>query len=680
MSRRWIEPLHWENAGSEPSEYLKQNGFMAGDKPPADLFNYFLHTGEQCIKELQREKIDISNATIDRSASYQKSVGVNPAKHAKIKEIGGITRKCTNLWKPFGGSANGVYVDCELYDYVQLHGTCTESTNLLSKIKLYAGTYCLSAARDYSGFPSDSNSRVDIVGDGFVASIPNNAPNDYVATFTIEEEEEVTCRIRVQQGHEYNLCKLYPMLSRDEALPYERYFEGLQKSPVTEIKSVGTNLFDVSKIPTRDNIANNGDGSISVTGYGISTGKTLKQLCPSLEVGDTATLKMVTDGMQFIYLSQWDNVWDVGGTIDIAGTHLNSTVYLYCKNQNGVYSKATISDIVVTVSRTGSGVVNREDMVCADRNTKYTPYLKATTYLPEDWLFLDGYGEGINSDYCNKIVFGNDNNFIKFRKYVERTELSTYQWNLNTEGTTHWWSATLNNCKSPSVNTEMGCFLAANYNPRTAAGMSASVAGEIALDVGGVIRVNTGSNTEQPQGELLYILKSPVEQDLQTEFWPYDNSIEVSSNGLITMVNARKYDVPSVIELYYDNHGILAAYNFVGNLIGIAKLAEKSKEALKSLYAYSAEEAASVNMLKVTKKGDDLVIPTTGVYIVYLTDGSSNYTSIIIVDSVTHPSCNGTVYLSNYYPSVALNSQGKAIVISNHSTINAEYALKLGDI
>lgn len=57
MATEWKKPLEWANAGSEPSETLKSEGFKAGYKPPADVFNYFLNNTEKCIEQLQ-EKVD----------------------------------------------------------------------------------------------------------------------------------------------------------------------------------------------------------------------------------------------------------------------------------------------------------------------------------------------------------------------------------------------------------------------------------------------------------------------------------------------------------------------------------------------------------------------------------------------------------------------------------------------
>ena len=46
-------PPKWDAQGTEPSEELKTNGFLAGYKPPAAYFNYLFNKITACLKELQ---------------------------------------------------------------------------------------------------------------------------------------------------------------------------------------------------------------------------------------------------------------------------------------------------------------------------------------------------------------------------------------------------------------------------------------------------------------------------------------------------------------------------------------------------------------------------------------------------------------------------------------------------
>ena len=48
-------PLAWNNEGVEPPQSLKNSGFTAGDKPPADYMNCFMNKTYEAINELQTE-------------------------------------------------------------------------------------------------------------------------------------------------------------------------------------------------------------------------------------------------------------------------------------------------------------------------------------------------------------------------------------------------------------------------------------------------------------------------------------------------------------------------------------------------------------------------------------------------------------------------------------------------
>lgn len=55
MGKEWTKPMQWDNEGTPPSESLVKSGFQAYYKPPANIFNYFLHRIKACIEELQTE-------------------------------------------------------------------------------------------------------------------------------------------------------------------------------------------------------------------------------------------------------------------------------------------------------------------------------------------------------------------------------------------------------------------------------------------------------------------------------------------------------------------------------------------------------------------------------------------------------------------------------------------------
>jgi len=63
-------PLRWNNAGTEPSESLKNSGYTAGMKPAANTFNYQINNASACLTELQTEVSDLDTnlTTLDGRA------------------------------------------------------------------------------------------------------------------------------------------------------------------------------------------------------------------------------------------------------------------------------------------------------------------------------------------------------------------------------------------------------------------------------------------------------------------------------------------------------------------------------------------------------------------------------------------------------------------------------------
>lgn len=60
------KPIKWENEGTAPSEDLKTNGFQAGYKPPAAVFNNQWHITGECIEELQTKLSNTDDKKVDK--------------------------------------------------------------------------------------------------------------------------------------------------------------------------------------------------------------------------------------------------------------------------------------------------------------------------------------------------------------------------------------------------------------------------------------------------------------------------------------------------------------------------------------------------------------------------------------------------------------------------------------
>jgi DNA/RNA endonuclease YhcR with UshA esterase domain len=164
--------------------------------------------------------------------------------------------------------------------------------------------------------------------------------------------------------------------------PYTPYIEDFSAIS-TKVTVSGSNLFDVSKVPNKNNITNNGDGTITINStYSCGTAIPLKEYCPALKVGDVVTFNINTTGSTHIYLYGANTVWYRNVPYTITEEMLNSTVVLYGKNDNGTY---TISQIWINY-----GTVSQP----------YEPYVEPTFYTPNS----DGIVEGVKSIHPTMVI------------------------------------------------------------------------------------------------------------------------------------------------------------------------------------------------------------------------------------------------------------------------------------
>ena len=123
------------------------------------------------------------------------------------------------------------------------------------------------------------------------------------------------------------------------------------------VSVVGKNLFNVLAVgEVADHLVNNGDGTLTVTTYNnntfVNNGKTLAELCPSLKVGDTATLSATSTGTgKSIYLTDGGGSWNFGTSKTITSAMLAGKVCFYA---SGVSTTATISDIQLELGSTAT--------------------------------------------------------------------------------------------------------------------------------------------------------------------------------------------------------------------------------------------------------------------------------------------------------------------------------------
>lgn len=129
MARIWTKPMEWQNEGTEPSAELKQAGFMGGYRPPADIFNYFLHRQTVCIEELQGALDEAEAVLADFDCGYFDgySPTTNLQYHMKSASTHGNLKVDGNLEAPSetGDTLEEHEVDPNAHQNLQIDGNNT---------------------------------------------------------------------------------------------------------------------------------------------------------------------------------------------------------------------------------------------------------------------------------------------------------------------------------------------------------------------------------------------------------------------------------------------------------------------------------------------------------------------------------------------------------------------------
>lgn len=85
----------WKNTGTEPSDTLKNNGFNAGYKPPANIFNWFWNKVIAAITELQTKLSNVDN-TSDLNKPISTAVQTALDGKANTSDLPNITKNPDN--------------------------------------------------------------------------------------------------------------------------------------------------------------------------------------------------------------------------------------------------------------------------------------------------------------------------------------------------------------------------------------------------------------------------------------------------------------------------------------------------------------------------------------------------------------------------------------------------------
>lgn len=499
----------------------------------------------------------------DDDIAYRKNVPVGSAEYALLKSVGGMTYKSNNLipfpYVRMNSTENGVNFSTNDDGAISLNGTSNSSNvsnialiNSSAPITFEAGTYTFRQNR------SNTDSNAYMVW----AAKEEGANTQYLyedVVKTFSKPFTLWCAIQIKGNATVNTV-FRPMFYKGTAtLPYERFFEGLRDSKVTEIVSVGANLLSypyAQTTKTEDGITftDNGDGSVTLNG--------------------TATATF------FVILSKNIKVEDGTYTVGkISNASNKSGVYaqLFYKASDGSYPTWNVSNqpVTLTLSKdiayslqlvvekgiTVSNVTVYPMLNGGSTAAPYVPYRDepiATKPIPKALQDLDGWGRGIESAH-NYADFENE-------QFAELVGVAVFD-----GSTDELWYAT-----SSLNKTDYNAFYIRQYatNGHKSSG-GVAICDKLSLltvnelyqqNVGGfymgdatdkqiIIRVPnsiadvTALRTWLSQNPLTvyYELAEPIITDI-SDILTDDNFIEVESGGTLEFVNEYQNAVPSTVK------------------------------------------------------------------------------------------------------------------------------------
>ena len=546
------------------------------------------------LKEEIDGKADKGNAIIDNTTALVRTNPESVLPYASINEVGGMTRKCTNLipfsYKDYTLTQNGITFTPNSDGSIQISGTATAGVSyyLISestRAPIKAGTYILSLKGT-----ADNNVTfiIGVSGDKEYNSYVGDSP-----ILTISKETTFYVRLRVATGATVN-GTYYPMLNEGtEALPYKPYFEGLRSTKITRFESVGKNLFGgevlANKLVELSNATKDETkGTVAYTASAISGDVLYTDFKPKTQYtfifyGRNTSNGTKTCNMKIRYTDETGvNAFQFEGAEDsyiVFTSAANKTIArLYGSQQSGTttlyYDKCGIFEGVLTV----------ED---------FKPYVKNILSIPEAVQAIDGYGDGLNDTIYNYVDLENG----KFIKKVGKVDMGTLTWQRNSAETPAVFFTSIEDIvTSHSTATSVLC---ANYIPADVSQDTTTMPSKTFMRGYGdkkLLFVKDEDFTNDVDGfkaavsgnMLYYELAEPVITDISDILY-LDNTLEVYEGGMVEIVTDDEYteSVPTCITYYTNNNEIIGANTLVGNLIGTANKAifdDKGNE-ISSTYA-----------------------------------------------------------------------------------------------
>lgn len=456
---------------------------------------------------------------IDDSVAYTKDVPENVAPNAVVTRIGGMTYKSKNLI-PFpytegSRTESGVTITVNNDGGFLINGTATRSIFFkLNDVVLDAGTYTLNPTANFNLSTQTIQAYVLVNGEYHWGN----------ASFTIAERATAEVMIRFLEGGGATNGVMYVMFNEGSAKPYEPYYEGLRSAKVTEVKSVGVNLWDEEWEVGGLN-ADNGDIYYATDRI---RGVNYCHCLPNTQYWVPPYIHLVFYNKDKSYVGQ------------VSGNNVITTP-----------DKAYYFKVCGTV---GYGTTYNNDIIIAKSTTAlpYTPYVEHTLPIPE----AVRPANGINENVYDFIEWAEDGSVKKTVK-CGVVDLGTLDWKVKASGSVYapYFYADFYGVKYiGSYYTNVYPLITAPYKTvdRNSLADKCITGDGIDYEVNQIqIKDTTYPDVASFKAAmsgvmLVYELAEPIVTDI-SDLITADNLVPVQSGGTMTPVNEYSYAVPSTI-------------------------------------------------------------------------------------------------------------------------------------
>jgi hypothetical protein len=450
---------------------------------------------------------------------------------AEVTKIGGMTRKCTNLFDPAqllnasGWTESGGIYSGTLKSYNVAFANGFEmpafEPNTRYTVSVFGYSTNGASPRICAEYTDGTN--------GILINISASTMTHY--SYVTAEGKSVS-KIYGTFGsgsNETMYLKDIQVTKGSTALPYEPYFDGLRSAPVTAVESAGKNFWNnAAAVQCEGTLTKTETGFIFTRGS-FTKGTSYSYSIP-LTKGQTITFSCTGQPytpMLYLYKER------------AYGTNLMSVTsgkLTYTAQED--LPKATFT--VIINSTEPSVEVSNIQVELGDSVTSYAPYLRSQLSVPAAVQALEGYGDGIN-DTCYNYVDWEKKQFVK---RVGKVDLGTLDWVVKSD---YAYSASIRHKAKP-----YGAILYSNL-PTGIRRNSIDSAGSVVVAFDAGLYTDATAFKSAMSGVMLYYeLAEPIITDI-SDLLTEDALIGVEGGGTTTMANEHGFAVPSEVTFTVDS-------------------------------------------------------------------------------------------------------------------------------